>query len=98
MQVPFTVVFEPPSRAEVRTLSRSWRFWVRSTAVLVIAAAPLAVMFVGYHLVKQHQIQVATAAVTITSAPAGAVVDLDGSQRGQTPLTVAVIPGSHRVA
>ena len=38
-----------------------------------------------------------TGSLRIESEPAGAIVDIDGSGRGLTPLTVALAPGAHTV-
>jgi len=98
MQVPFTVVFEPPSRADVRALARSWRFWARLCFVLVVIGITVTPIFLAYHVVRLRQVEVATATITVASSPGGAAVDVDGSPRGQTPLTIPVIPGAHQVA
>lgn len=39
----------------------------------------------------------ATAKLTIKSYPAGATTYVDGIERGSTPLTIAIIPGTHQV-
>jgi len=94
VEFPFTVVFEPPSRAELRALLRMRRAWVAGLLVGLAIGTPPLLATVG------HTDAVASGGpvpLALTSRPAGAEVWLDGRERGRTPLAVPVEPGTHRV-
>lgn len=94
MELPFTVVFEPPSRTELRALLRMRRTW--AAGVLVVLAIGTAVLVAG----AGHTDAVAAGAgvpLELTSRPAGAGVWLDGHEQGRTPLTLEVQSGQHSV-
>jgi hypothetical protein len=94
VELPFIVVFEPPSRAELRAVMRMRRTWLAG------ALAVLAIGTVGVALgVGRAEAVTNSPAVPLdlTSRPAGARVWLDGRERGSTPLDVLVEPGVHNV-
>jgi hypothetical protein len=94
MELPVTVVFEPPSRAELRAALRMRRTWVAGLLVALAIGTPVVVSTIG------HTDAVASGVVVpldVRSRPAGADVWLDGRERGRTPLDVQVESGPHRV-
>jgi len=69
-----------------------------------IAAAAVAVLVVGLptvfgvrHFTSSRGAATATGTVVFTTEPAGAETFVDGENRGATPLTLALKPGSHIV-
>jgi PEGA domain-containing protein len=95
VELPFTVVFEPPSQRELRALLRMRGQWVAGGIVaLAIGAAYLLAN------VARADTTVATvvAPLQVASQPAGAEVWVDGHQRGVTPLELSVVPGPHSLA
>src|SRR5262245_58126492 len=94
MELPFTIVFEPPSRAELRALLR-WRGrW--AVALLLLLAIGLAYLLA--HVAQADAgVAVALTPLTVRSHPAGAAVWLDGHQRGTTPLALSVERGAHSI-
>ena len=97
MELPFTIVFEPPSRTELRDALR-----MRGTRV----AAVCLVLAIGIFLVATGVMgvgrvdAVASAppvALDVTSRPSGAALWIDGRAAGSTPATVFVPPGAHSV-
>jgi hypothetical protein len=94
MELPFTIVFEPPSRSELRALLRMRGHW----AAGMIVALTLGVIYVLATVGRADAgLAVAVAPLILGSRPAGATVWVDGQQRGFTPLALAVEPGVHRV-
>jgi hypothetical protein len=94
VELPFTVVFEPPSRAELRVVLRMRRAWVAGVLVALAIGTLVLVPSVGHTDAAASD---ATVPVQLTSRPAGAAVWLDGHQRGRTPLEVRLEPGTHAV-
>ena len=94
MELPFTVVFEPPSRAELRAGLRMRRTWVAGALLALAIGTPVLVSTVGHADAGASGVSVP---LELTSRPAGAGVWLDGRERGVTPLEVQVEPGPHRV-
>jgi hypothetical protein len=94
MELPFTVVFEPPSRAELRAGLRVRRTWVAGVLVALAIGTPVLVATVGHTDAAASGV---SAPLTLTSRPVGAGVWLDGRERGLTPLDDQVEPGPHRV-
>jgi len=94
VELPFTIVFEPPSHAELRDVLRMRGTW---------AAGLLVVLAIGTGLLVWHVARVDAVAAGVEvplqlgSEPPGARVRLDGRDRGQTPLDVLVEPGVHDV-
>ncbi|MGI9148530.1 MAG: PEGA domain-containing protein [Chloroflexota bacterium] len=94
MELPFTVVFEPPSRTELRAMLRMRRTW--AAGVLVVLAIGTAALGAGLG----RSDAVASGAVVpleLSSRPPGAGVWLDGHERGHTPLELPVEAGAHAV-
>lgn len=93
MQLPFTFVFEPPTRADLRDAARNPRLWVLAAALCLLVAGALT-------LARAHRAShelPADAALTVTSFPAGAAVLIDGRERGHTPAALSLPRGHHRV-
>lgn len=93
MQLPFTVVFEPP-----RLVARTRWFWVLGPGLAAVAA--LAFLFLHFlHLRPPGGTgpEVAGATLRVESEPPGAAVEIDGRARGHTPVEVPAAPGEHRV-
>lgn len=92
MELPFTVVFEPPSQQELRALLRMRGTWV---------AGVLAALAIGTFLFISSASRADAGAsgppqpLDLTSRPSGAAVWLDGHERGRTPLALALEPGPH---
>ncbi|MCW5848982.1 MAG: PEGA domain-containing protein [Anaerolineae bacterium] len=92
MSFPFRIEFEPPTRADLRRVLRSWRVW---TLLVGVTTLSIGVLLVA----RQHsQTDAAgTATLVITSAPSSARVEVDGRGRGETPTVLPVSPAPHRV-
>jgi hypothetical protein len=94
VELPFTIVFEPPSRSELRALLRMRGPWA---AGLIIALTIGAV----YLLASVARVDARAAAgavpLNVTSTPSGARVWVDGHEQGIAPSRVAVEPGAHDV-
>jgi hypothetical protein len=94
VELPITIVFEPPSRAELRAVLRErWRMWVLAAALLA-AAIGILVAVVGASRAEA----LATAdgsTLEVRSRPAGADIWLDGQLVGQTPRRIAHRVGQH---
>jgi len=94
VELPFTVVFEPPSRAELRALLALRRVWV---------AAALATLAVGTAVGLAELVRTDALAsgplvtLRVVSHPAGASVWLDDRARGVTPIELAVPVGPHQL-
>jgi hypothetical protein len=95
VELPFTVVFEPPSRSELRALLRMRGHWL---AGLIVALAIGAAYLLASVARADAGAAGAVAPLALASQPAGATVWLDGRQRGATPLELSVDPGVHSVA
>ena len=80
---------EPPPPPPRRS---SGGAWLGGVAVLGIALSA-GVWTFKWPLTGQTQ----TGALRLESEPSGAVVDIDGSPRGLTPITVELSPGTHAV-
>jgi hypothetical protein len=94
VELPFTIVFEPPSRSELRALLRMRGHWA---AGLTVALA-IGVIYVLVSVSRADAgVAVAEAPLRLGSRPTGAAVWVDGRERGFTPLALAVEPGTHRV-
>src|SRR5207244_12279487 len=97
MQLPVTVVVEPPTLAEVTGLLRTWR----GRLALLAAAGLLAAATVGaawwLSQPAQPELEAGEAPLRLSSDPPGATVVVDGRPRGRTPVTLGVPPGSRTV-
>lgn len=93
MRLPFNVVFEPPTRAELRAAVRDPHAWA-----LTLLIALLAVVAVAIIRERQPVPPAPTDAVLhVTSEPTGAAILIDGREQGLTPATLALPSGAHRV-
>jgi Tol biopolymer transport system component len=94
VELPYTIVFEPPSRSELRALLRMRGHWA---AGLIVALTIGAIYILATVARADAGVAVAVAPLTLGSRPPGASVWVDGQQRGLTPLALTVEPGVHRV-
>lgn len=94
MELPFTIVFEPPSRAELRALLRMRGHW----AAGLIVALTIGTAYLLSNVARADAGAAANAVpLQLTSEPAGASAWVDGRQLGPTPVDVPVQPGVHNV-
>ncbi len=94
MELPFTVVFEPPSQEELRSALRMRGTWV--AGLIVVLAIGTAVLL--WTVSRADAVGGgAVASLQLTSQPPGAGIWLDGRERGHTPLDLSVDPGLHNV-
>src|SRR4051794_15979594 len=94
VELPFTIVFEPPSRSELRALLRMRGHW----AAGLIVALTIGAMYLVANVARADA-RAAAGAVSlhVTSTPPGATLWVDGHEHGIAPSTVAVEPGAHDV-
>ena len=92
MELPFTIVFEPPSQAELRALLRMRGYWAAGSIVALAIGAAYVLAAVAH--ADAHAASMATS-LALTSQPGGAGVWIDGHQRGTTPMRLGVEPGVH---
>jgi len=95
VELPITVVFEPPSQAELRALLRRRRMWV---AAAILALAIGVVLVAAGVSQAEAQATASSVALAITSRPPGAAIAIDGRHRGHTPALLTVPAGEHRIA
>ncbi len=94
MELPFTVVFEPPSQKELRAALRMRGTWV--VGLIVVLAIGTAVLL--WNVARADAVGGGAAVpLQLASQPPGASIWLDGRERGRTPLDVLVDPGVHSV-
>jgi PEGA domain-containing protein len=95
VDLPFTVVFEPPSRTELRALLRMRGHW----AAAALIALTIGITYLLANVARADAgVSVAVAPLRLESHPPGAAVSVDGRPRGATPVELSVEPGAHRVA
>lgn len=94
MELPFTIVFEPPSQEELRAGLRMRGTWVAGLLILLAVGTAICVWRVGR---AEALVGGAAVPLQLASHPSGASVWLDGRERGRTPLEVDVDPGAHTV-
>jgi len=94
VELPFTIVFEPPSRRELRALLRMRGHWVAGIIVALTIGTVYLLSNVGRADAGAAFLAVPLA---LSSQPAGAAVVLDGHDRGVTPAQLMVEPGTHSV-
>src|SRR5437868_3997401 len=94
VELPFTIVFEPPSWSELRALLRMRGHWV---AGLIVALT----IGTAYILANSARADAGAAAgavpLQLNSQPSGALVWLDGHARGSTPAELTTEPGPHSI-
>ncbi|MBV9171123.1 MAG: PEGA domain-containing protein [Chloroflexi bacterium] len=95
MEFPIEVVFEPPSRSELRAWLRLRRVWVVCVLVLLAVgiAAGLAELGRADALASAPGVP-----LRIASHPSNARVWVDNRERGRTPLELSLAPGHHSAA
>jgi hypothetical protein len=92
VELPFTIVFEPPSWSELRALLRMRGHWVAGLIVaLTIGTAYLLSTVARADAVAAN----ALVPLALTSQPPGASVWVDGRESGVTPVALSVAPGPH---
>src|SRR6185312_7882259 len=94
VELPFTIVFEPPSRSELRALLRMRGNWAAGAIVALTIGAIYLLAGVAR---ADAGASAALSPLSLASEPPGATVWVDGHQRGMTPLQVGVDPGAHSV-
>jgi hypothetical protein len=94
VELPFTVVFEPPSQAELRAGLRMRGTWVAGLIVLLAVGTAILLWNVGRADAGGGG---AAVPLQLGSHPPGAGIWLDGRERGRTPGEVLVEPGAHNV-
>lgn len=90
MELPLgqrTLVIDPPGR----------RGLLATLVLFTVLVAVGALVFGRLPVRGERHTPVPTVALTVTSAPPGAAVLIDGKPRGHAPLTLALPPGEHRV-
>lgn len=91
-KLPFTLVVEAPTLAEVRRWPRRPAFWL---FLLVMATAGGTTWVARRHAESPQP--AASTTVHVETTPAGARVLIDGQARGLTPTDVAMSSGKHVV-
>ena len=92
MELPFTVVFEPPSQEELRDVLRMRGTWVAGLIVVLTIGTALLL----WNVTRADAVGGdAVVPLQLASQPAGAGIWLDGRERGHTPLDVLIDPGMH---
>jgi PEGA domain len=94
VELPFTIVFEPPSQKELRAILRMRGIWVAGLIVALAIGTLLVLSGVGR---ADAVASTSPAPLELTSRPIDAQVWLDGREAGRTPLSVLVEPGVHSV-
>ena len=94
MELPYTIVFEPPSRSELRALLRMRGQWI---AGVIVALAIGSVYILANVARADARTTAAVAPLAIRSDPPGAAIEVDGRRRGATPADLEVDSGRHRV-
>src|SRR5260370_1353047 len=94
VELPFTIVFEPPSQEELRDALRMRGTWVAGLIVVLAIGTAIVLWSVGRADAVGGG---APVPLQLASQPPGAGVWLDGRERGRTPLELLVDPGAHNV-
>lgn len=76
---------------------RGWRNPVTALLIAVLLTQGAVMAYWMMARGRSASIIPSTGTVTITSEPAGSAVTIDGSVRGQTPLTLALNAGAHAI-
>ncbi|MDA8217795.1 MAG: PEGA domain-containing protein [Dehalococcoidales bacterium] len=92
MQLPFSVVVEAPSLAELGHLARVWWTWAIAGTLMAASAASLLVFST-----PPPEPEVGGARLQVNSVPEAATVAVDGQTRGRTPINLQLPPGEHHV-
>ena len=91
-QLPFVIVVEPPTRAEVVRLLRRPALWL---LLLIVGGLVGASLYLSH--ARREFNQANAAHLNVASVPAGAHITVDGKDAGWTPALVAVPPGSRTI-
>jgi PEGA domain len=95
VELPITIVFEPPSRAELRASLRSRWLWVVAAALLAVSVGALVAVVSAS---RAEALASATRPVfSIRSRPSGAQLWIDGRALGHTPAEASLSAGQHRL-
>ena len=93
MGLPFHLIIEGPTRADLQAARRVW--WVFVLMAIVLAAA---VTFLLYYVPRSAWRRPATSAtVRIMGAPGDAAVQIDGQSAMRALSPISMAPGSHRL-
>jgi hypothetical protein len=92
----------PEAKPSIQTAASNWLNVNWRNAVMAVLGVAVIVQggLMAYWAVSGRPFPWAatrTGNVTITSEPAGSPVSIDGTERGQTPLTVSLNPGAYSV-
>src|SRR5690348_11679999 len=90
MELPFTVVFEPPTRADLLGLLRKPVFWA-----ILVGLSGLALGGVRLRNAQHTRAMSEAGTLVVTSLPVGAEVALDGHAASKTPGQLTLSPGRH---
>src|SRR5688500_8804680 len=93
VELPYRLVVEPPTTAEVRALLRSRAGRVYALHVLAFVVAALAWYVTGPSRAGAVGLD-ETSPVMVTTRPSGAAVWIDGRERGRTPAALVLAPGA----
>jgi PEGA domain len=94
VELPFTIVFEPPSWSELRAQLRMRGHWVAG----LIVALTIGTAYLLSSLAHADAVAASgSVPLALTSQPVHARVWVDGRERGATPLKLMVEPGAHTV-
>jgi len=93
MQLPFTFVFEPPTRAGLRVALRDPRVWALVLVLCLLASVASAIVRARH----ASPAVMVDSSLKVSSEPAGATILIDGQNRGRTPAVLMLPGGPHRV-
>src|SRR5215208_2893340 len=94
VELPFTIVFEPPSQDELQDALRMRAVWL---AGILLALAIGTVVVVAHGERADATVDSPLATLEVTSRPSGASVWLDGRELGRTPVQLHAPVGAHSV-
>ncbi|HET6316574.1 MAG TPA: PEGA domain-containing protein, partial [Chloroflexota bacterium] len=96
VELPITIVVEPPSLVALRALLRGRWIWVVAAAILAAAGGALVLVVT----VTRAEARATSTSLDlhIASRPSDAELSIDGHAAGRTPATLPVTPGMHSVS
>ena len=93
MGLPFQLIIEGPTRADLHAMRRVW--WVGALVAIFLAGAVICLL---YYLPKSGwRRTTASGAVQIIGAPEDATVTIDGRSATRASSPILVAPGTHRL-